>query len=301
MSIRFGVSPIAWINDDLPALGQDTPLESVLIDAHAVGFLGIELGGKFPKDPLALAQLLGKHRLVLVGGWYSASLLTRSADAEIEALQAHLALLKAMNCSVFIIAETSNAIHGNQARPLSETPRLDVAEWSSFGRKLTVLADYLAQAGLRMAYHHHLGTVVETQQDLERFLESTGPAVGLTVDTGHAALGGVDTLALIREHPRRVAHVHCKDVRSTVFKQVKAGSKSFLDGVLRGMFTVPGDGDLNFAKVMQALAAIHYTGWIIVEAEQDPALADPKTYAALGLKTLRREAAAAHLYEADPS
>ena len=194
MSVRFGVSPIAWINDDLPALGGDTPLETVLADAQELGFSGIELGGKFPREPHVLEAMLSKHRLALVGGWYSASLLTRSAEAEIEALQSHLALLKAMGSGVFIVAETSNAIHGDQARPLSATPRLADSDWKQFGRKLTEVADHLARAGLRMAYHHHLGTVVESQHDLERFLESTGPSVGLTVDTGHAALGGVDTL-----------------------------------------------------------------------------------------------------------
>jgi inosose dehydratase len=295
MSIRFGVSPIAWINDDLPALGGNTPLESVLADARDVGFSGIELGGKFPRDPAVLAPLLKQHELALVGGWYSASLLKHSAEAEIEALQSHLALLKAMHCTVFILAETSNAIHGDQGRALSLTPRLTDSAWHEFGRKLTRVADYLEQAGLRMAYHHHLGTVVESQRDVDRFLEFTGRSVGLTLDTGHAALGGVDSIALIRGHPQRIAHVHCKDVRSRVFAQVKSAGKSFLSGVLSGMFTVPGDGDLDFQGVMQALARIGYAGWIIVEAEQDPAVANPKSYAALGLKTLRREASAANL------
>jgi inosose dehydratase len=299
MSVRFGVSPIAWINDDLPALGGNTPLETVFTDAHELGFSGIELGGKFPREPRALESMLSKHRLALVGGWYSASLLTRSAEAEIEALQPHLALLKAMGSGVFIVAETSNAIHGNQARPLSATPRLADSEWKQFGRKLTDVAEHLARAGLRMAYHHHLGTVVETQRDLERFLQSTGPSVGLTVDTGHAALGGVDTVSLIRENPERVAHVHCKDVRSTVYRRLRSEDESFLSGVLRGMFTVPGDGDLDFAAVMQALAQMRYSGWIIVEAEQDPALANPRVYAALGLETLRSRAAAANLWNAE--
>ena len=298
MSIRFGVSPIAWINDDLPALGGETPLESVLADAREVGFSGIELGGKFPRDPAVLAPLLERHQLALVGGWYSASLLERSAEAEIQALQSHLALLQAMHCSVFILAETSNAIHGDQGRPLSLTPRLADSAWPEFGRKLTLVADYLKQAGLRMAYHHHMGTVVESQRDVDRFLEFTGRSVGLTLDTGHAALGGVDFLALIRGHPHRIAHVHCKDVRSAVFAQGKASGQSFLNGVLSGMFTVPGDGDLQFQGVMQALAHIGYAGWIIVEAEQDPAVANPKSYAALGLKTLRREASAANLDQA---
>jgi inosose dehydratase len=299
MSIRFGVSPIAWINDDLPELGGNTPLESVLADVRDLGFTGIELGGKFPKDPEVLETLLNKYQLALVGGWYSANLLTRSADAEIQALQPHLALLKAMHCTVFIIAETSNAIHCDQQRPLSATPRLSAADWAVFGRKLTDVAEYIQRAGLRLAYHHHLGTVVESQQDLDRLLQSTGAGVGLTVDTGHAALGGVDALALIRDHPERIAHVHCKDIRSSVFKQVQSAGSSFLSGVISGMFTVPGDGDLEFAGVMRALARIGYSGWIIVEAEQDPAVADPKSYAALGLNTLRREATAANLYKAE--
>jgi inosose dehydratase len=299
MSIRFGVSPIAWINDDLPVLGGNTPLASVLAESREVGFSGIELGGKFPREPKRLKSLLDRHSLTLVGGWYSASLLTRSAEQEIEALQAHLELLKAMRCSVFIIAETSNAIHGDQTAALSMSPRLPEERWDEFGRRLTRVADYLRGEGLRMAYHHHLGTVVESQADLDRFLNNTGPSVGLTVDTGHAALGGIDALALIHEHPHRVTHVHCKDVRSGVFKQVKSQGRSFLNGVIAGMFTVPGDGDLNFASLMQALAQIGYAGWIIVEAEQDPAIANPKSYAALGLKTLRAHAAAAQLVEGE--
>ena len=301
MSIRFGVSPIAWINDDLPALGGSTPLESVLEEARDVGFSGIELGGKFPRDANVLQALLKRYQLALVGGWYSANLLTRPAAAEIQAMQSHLGLLKAMGCKVFILAETSNAIHCDQGSPLSATPRLAGSAWDEFGRKLTDVGDYLAEMGLRMAYHHHLGTVVESQQDLDRFLDCTGRSVGLTVDTGHAALGGIDALALIQDHPLRVAHVHCKDIRSRIFREVKSDSRSFLSGVISGMFTVPGDGDLKFAGVMQALAKIGYAGWIIVEAEQDPAVATPKPYAALGLKTLRREAAAANLRETENS
>jgi inosose dehydratase len=295
VSIRFGVSPIAWINDDMPELGGDTPLEQVLAEARDIGFAGIELGGRFPRDPQTLTSLLARFRLVLVGGWYSASLLTRTAREEIAALQAHLALLKALGCRVFIHAETSNAIHGDRERPLSATPRLDRAAWAHFGAKLTEVADYVAAAGLRLAYHHHLGTVVESGEDLEWFLQSTGPSVGMTIDTGHAALGGVDAVSLIRTHPQRVAHVHCKDVRGEVFRRIKAEGGSFLRGVLDGMFTVPGDGDLDFRKVMQALAQIGYSGWIIVEAEQNPAIADPRRYGELGLTTLRREVDAAGL------
>jgi inosose dehydratase len=299
VSIRVGVSPIAWINDDMPELGGDTALEHVLAEARDLGYAGIELGGRFPRDPQTLTTLLARFQLALVGGWYSASLLTRTAREEIAALQAHLALLKALGCRVFIHAETSNAIHGDRARSLSASPRLDRADWAHFGAKLTEVADYVAAAGLRLAYHHHLGTVVESSEDIERFLQSTGPSVGMTIDTGHAALAGVDAVSLIRTHPQRVAHVHCKDIRGKVFRKIKAEGGSFLRGVLDGMFTVPGDGDLDFRKVMQALAQIGYCGWIIVEAEQNPAIADPRRYGELGLTTLRREVAAAGLRTAE--
>jgi len=298
MAIRFGVSPIAWINDDMPELGGDTPLETVLSDASEIGFHGIELGGKFPRDPHVLHGLLGEHGLDLVGGWYSGALLTRSAQAEITALQPHLALLKAMGSKVFVFAETSNAVHGDRHRPLSATPRLNPAGWVSFGAALTQVADYIEAQGLRFAYHHHLGTVVERPGDIDAFLKVTGNSVGLTVDTGHAALAGVDSVALIRSNPARIAHVHCKDVRPGVFERVvQRGGGSFLDGVLAGMFTVPGDGLLDYGAVMMALARINYSGWIIVEAEQDPAIADPRRYGELGLSTLQQEAAMADLHE----
>jgi len=295
VAIRFGVSPIAWINDDMPELGGGTPLEKVLSDIAAIGFEGVELGGVFPRDPKVLRPLLARHRLALVGGWYSSQLLKRSFEEEWEALQPHLALLKAMGSTVFILAETSNAIHGDRKRPLADTPRLAPPVWKVFGTKLSRLGEKLAGEGLRLAYHHHLGTVVEREADLQAFLRSTSDAVGLTLDTGHAALAGIDPVQVIRSHPRRIAHVHCKDVRGTVFNRVRDANSSFLEGVLEGMFTVPGDGDLDYAEVMRALTQIGYQGWIIVEAEQDPAKAEPRSYQQRGLDTLRSEAAASGL------
>lgn len=298
MSVRFGVSPIAWVNDDMPELGADTPLSTILADARDIGFTGIELGGKFPRDAATLKPLLAGYDLALIGGWYSGELLIRDVDAEIAAAQDHLALLKAMGSTVFVHAETSNAIHGQRGTPLSRTPRLDEAGWTAFGARMTGFADYIASQGLKFAYHHHLGTVVERAEDLAEFVRLTGPSVGLTLDTGHAALGGIDPVAAIRAHPERIAHVHCKDVRAGVFAQVQGSDESFLGGVLAGMFTVPGDGGLDYAAVMGALAEIGYSGWIVVEAEQDPAIANPRTYGELGLRTLEREAAAAGLKKA---
>lgn len=295
MSIRFGVSPIAWANDDMPELGGDTPLADILRDIQELGFEGVELGGKFPRDAATLQALLAQYKLDLIGGWYSGSLLAQDADAEIAALQPHLALLKALGSTVFVFAETSNAVHGDRGTALTGTPRLPALEWKTFGQRLTQVADYIQAQGLKFAYHHHLGTVVERAEDLQEFLRHTGPSVGLTLDTGHAALGGIDALDVIRHHPERVAHVHCKDVRWETFATARTGGASFLDGVLAGMFTVPGDGGLDYAEIMRALARINYSGWIVIEAEQDPGKADPRTYADLGLKTLRAEAARAGL------
>lgn len=298
MSIRFGVSPIAWVNDDMPELGGETALETILADARDIGFCGVELGGKFPRDAVVLKPLLSRYGLQLIGGWYSGELLVRDVEAEIAAAKDHLELLKAMGSTVFVHAETSNAVHGQRATPLSRTPRLDEAGWKAFGERMTGFADYIEGQGLRFAYHHHLGTVVERRSDLKAFLKITGESVRLTLDTGHAALGGIDPAAVIRSHPQRIAHVHCKDVRRSVFADIQARDASFLDGVLAGMFTVPGDGGLDYGVVMQALADIGYSGWIVVEAEQDPAVANPRTYGELGLRTLERQAAAAGLSKA---
>jgi inosose dehydratase len=288
MTIRFGVSPIAWANDDMPELGGDTPLASILQDIKELGFEGVELGGKFPRDAATLKPLLQGYGIDLIGGWYSGSLLEQDADAEIAALQPHLALLKAMGSSVFVFAETSNAVHGNRSVPLTGTPRLSGNEWALFGTRMTAVADYIQAQGLKFAYHHHLGTVVERPEDLQAFLDNTGESVGLTLDTGHAALGGVDPLEVIRDHPQRVVHVHCKDVRWETFAKAKDGKSSFLDGVLAGMFTVPGDGGLDYAAIMRALKAIDYSGWIVIEAEQDPVKAPPARYVKMGFDNLNR-------------
>lgn len=285
--MKLGVSPIAWSNDDMPELGGETSLESCLADVRDVGFAGVELGRKFPRDSETLLPVLRQFDLSLVGGWFSGSLLVRSADEEIAALQQHMSLLRACGTDVFIFAECSNAVHGDRSVGLSGKPELDPVAWRQFGARLTDVADYLSSQGFRLAYHHHTGTVVETAADLDAFLSVTGESVGLTLDTGHAYVGGIDPADIIRRHPGRIAHVHCKDVRKAVFEGVRAADSSFLDGVLKGMFTVPGDGDIPFAPLFDALADTGYDDWVIVEAEQDPAKADPKRYAEIGIAHIR--------------
>lgn len=289
MTIRWGVSPIAWCNDDMRELGGDTTLNELLTDVRDIGFDGVELGNKFPRDPAVLAPIMAGYGLDIVGGWYSSNLLVRDTDAEIEALAPHLALLEHMGSNVFILAETSNAVHGDRYGSRLDThPLLSADDWVAFGERLSKVARFINDRGLRFAYHHHLGTVVETKDELERFFDVTGDHVGIVLDTGHALFGGIDPVDVIRTWPERVAHVHCKDIRTARYQAFRAEGMSFLNGVVGGMFTAPGDGDYDYAPFMRALANMQYSGWIVIEAEQDPAIANPRDYSQLGLNTLKQ-------------
>ena len=295
MAVRLGTNPIAWSNDDLRELGGDTPLETCLREAAQAGFAGIEMGHKFPRDAAVLGPVLAEHGLVLVSGWWSGGLLTHSAEEEMAGMRAHLDLLSAMGCSVLIFAETTGAVHGEQATPLSERPRLARDDWTRFAERLTEVAARVAEEGLRLAYHHHMGTVVESEAETDMLMERTGDTVGLLLDTGHAAFAGADPAALARRHAGRIVHVHCKDVRAPVLAAVRERDASFLDAVVEGVFTVPGDGAVDFPAVLGALGRSGYGGWLVVEAEQDPDKANPRAYAELGFGNLSRFATEAGL------
>jgi inosose dehydratase len=286
MSVRLGISPIGWSNDDLPELGGDIPLDTCLAETSEAGFEGIELGYKFPRDPPLLQSLLGDHELHLVSRWYSGRLLERSVAEELMAIEPHRALLAAMGSAVLVYAETSGGIAGDRTRPLSRRPSLPNGHWRDFGIRLTELADRLAERGIRLAYHHHMGTVVETADEIDRLMASTGGSVGLLLDTGHLAFAGADPVDIAWRHGLRISHVHCKDVRPDVLARARAADQSFLDSVIDGVFTVPGDGAIDFVAVLGALKAANYRGWLVVEAEQDPAKAPPLVYARRGFAYL---------------
>jgi inosose dehydratase len=286
MAVRIGANPIGWSNDDLRELGGATPLETCLAQAKEAGFEGMELGHKFPREPRALKEVLGRFDLDLVSGWYSAELLCRSPDEEMRALRPHLDLLKAMGCRVLVLAETSNTIHGDRGKPLDERPNLAPEDWTEFGRRVTAVADAVLAEGVRLVYHHHMGTVVESETDIDVFMEATGPAVHLLLDTGHATFAGADPAALARRYRERISHVHAKDVRRNVMERARRERLSFLDAVIAGVFTVPGDGCVDYRAVFGELPG--YSGWAVVEAEQDPDKAHPLTYARMGCKNLRR-------------
>ncbi len=298
MAVRIGTNPIAWSNDDLCSLGGKTPLAICLAEARRAGFVGIELGHKFPRTPDALAEVLTAHDLALVSGWYSSRLLERPVSAEIAAIDAHASLLTALGCEVLILAETSNAIHGRRDVPLSRSPTLDPAGMRGLARAVTEVARHLADRGLQLAYHHHLGTVVESMREIEAFMTAAGDEVGLLLDSGHALAAGIDPVDLARTYGARIVHLHCKDLRPAVLERLRREELSFLDAVVAGLFTVPGDGALDFPALLAALAGAGYAGWLVVEAEQDPAKADPFAYACLGYSTLANAARQVGMIEA---
>jgi myo-inosose-2 dehydratase len=290
MTIRLGANPIGWSNDDLQEIGGDTPLETCLAEAKEAGFEGMEKGNKMPNDGAALKAELAEFGLVFVGGWYSTELLLRSAREEFEAAQAHIAMTKGAGADILIAAETSNAIHGNHAAPLSKRPRLAKADWTGFGAKMTEFASRVADVGLTLCYHHHMGTIVQSEADIDAFMENTKAPVNLLLDTGHATWGGSDPAALARRYRDRIRHVHCKDVRKAKMDEANAGDCSFLDSILGkgaelGVYTVPGDGMIDFVEVFQELKG--YSGWVILEAEQDPKKAPSLPYAKKGVAHLR--------------
>src|SRR5215831_17706792 len=286
MSIRFGANPIIWSNDDLRELGAETSLETCLGEARQIGFEGMELGHKFPRDAGELASVLERFGLACISGWYSSGLLSRDAAAELTYLRAHLDLLKAVGSTVLVFAETSGAIHGDLRRPLAQRPQLAPGEWRQFGRRLTEVATATAAEGVQLVYHHHMGTVVQSEADIDALMEVTGPEVGLLLDTGHARFAGADPVVLAQRYGSRIGHVHAKDVRAEVAARAGAGDWSFLRAVVAGVFTVPGDGCVPFDRVFRELR--NFSGWVLLEALLFPNTAAPETYASLGLKNLRR-------------
>jgi inosose dehydratase len=284
--IRLGIAPIGWSNDDLPELGGDITLEQCLREARQAGYAGVEKGGKFPMDPKVLGPILEDHGLRLVSGWFSGELRHGSLEREQRRIARQLELYQALDVPVMVYAETTGTVQGDPDAPVSARPRMPDEEFKSYGDKLTEFAEWLRAAGCPMTFHHHMGTVVETEREIDLLMARTGDAVGLLFDTGHLHFAGGDVLATARRHGRRINHVHCKDVRAGVLARLRSENWSFLKAVIEGVFTVPGDGSIDFGAVAQALAEVGYSGWVVVEAEQDPSKANPLEMARIGYKTL---------------
>jgi inosose dehydratase len=295
-NVRIGVNPLSWMNDDLPSLGGETPLETALGEGKEIGYEGFELGNKFPKDGPGLKAKLDQFGLACVSGWYSGELADDTREGQVEAevtrCHAHMDKLRFNGVKVVVYGEVAGSVQGQIDTPVSQRPRFaSDAQWQGYAQRLDAFGAHLkAIYGITLAYHHHMGAYVESPADIDRLMALTNPGkVSLLFDTGHAWFGGADDPAtLLKRHAARVVHVHCKDVRPGLIAKARNDGWSFLNGVLAGTFTVPGDGAIDFDAVLATLHAAGYQGWLVVEAEQDPAVAPSYAYAKKGYQTLRR-------------
>jgi inosose dehydratase len=288
MSIKIGVSPIAWSNDDFPELGGDTTLEQCLKETNEIGFSGIEAGGKFPKNSNELIPKLKKENLRLCSGWYGANLLKNTVKEEILIMKDQLDLFKECNAPCMVVAEVSGSIQGEAKIALSKRPILSTDEWKIFYNKISEISKYMEDKGVPLAYHHHMGTVVQSQEDTERLIDNTSDTVKLLIDTGHMMFAGGDFIKIAKDYSSRLHHIHCKDIRKDVLDMSLKNDLSFIDAFFAGAFTVPGDGCINYENFLKILKNLNYKGWLVVEAEQDPKKANPFEYGKIGFNHLKK-------------
>lgn len=274
---KVGVSPLAWTNDVLHDLGDDIPLEVCLAEARAAGYAGVELGRRFPRQAAALRPLLERHGLALASGWHSGLLAEAGVADELDRVGAHAELLRSMGSTVLVYGECGCMVPGDPlSAPMSRRLTLAFGDMLAYADRLTEFGDRLvARWGLRLAYHHHLMMVAETFDEVSALFDRVGPSVQLLLDTGHAAAAGFAPEDLIARFGARIGHVHLKDLRRTVMERVRRDDLSFNAGVRAGMFTVPGDGCVDFGPVARWVRESGYAGWLIVEAEQDPKQVPP--------------------------
>lgn len=284
MAVKIGVSLIAWQNDDLPALTADFTTEGAMEDAGRIGYQGVERGRRMPADTEGLRAYLDRYGVVLCGGWCSGNLMQVTVDEEREAIRQQVKQFAALNAPCIVYAECSNTVQGQIGTSVSQRPKLSRNEVLAYAAKLSELAKWSADQGVPLSYHHHMGSMIEDAEDIDWLMEGSDPALTLLYDTGHLHFAGADPLAVLDKWGHRVHHVHYKDVRQQVIDRIRAEDRSFLDAVAGGAFTVPGDpeGCIDFQAVTDRLMAIDYSGWIVVEAEQDPAKAPPYEYSKIG-------------------
>ena len=286
MKIKLGIAPIAWSNDDMPELGGDTPIEQCLEEASSAGFTGIELGGKFPRNPGITNFLLNKYKLKMPGGWYGSLLRTRSAEDEWVAMQDHLNLLKLVNADVFVFADVSGSIQGDQTKKLSTRPTMEDDEFAEYCKKINDISNRLNDEGIPMSYHEHMGTIIQTENDVDRFMNNTNQNTFLLYDTGHLLFAEANYERVLKNYISKINHVHCKDIRQNILKNSLKNDLSFRESFLDGVFTVPGDGCIDYEPLFKILHENNYDKWLIIEAEQDPKKANPLEFAKIGYNYL---------------
>jgi inosose dehydratase len=294
LKAKLGIAPIAWWNDDLPELSDDVSLEECLRQASVAGFTGMETGRRFPMNMQELGPILKQYRISVCGGWFSGLLLDGDLSEEKDRIAEQMAFFKAAGAPCIVYGETARSIQGDRSKPLATKPKLSEDEIKAYGRKMTAFAQWCLDQGMPISYHHHMAAAIETEPELDLFMKHSGSALPLLLDAGHMAFAGGDVLRVIDKHHARITHVHTKDVRIEVINSLDRSKDSFLDAVVRGAFTVPGDGSLDFVTIVKRLASYGYEGWFVVEAEQDPVKNPPLKMAETGHKELLRVMSAAN-------
>jgi inosose dehydratase len=287
--ILYGTNPIAWSNDDDQTIGAHLSLDDCLSDCRKIGFDGIEKGHKMPDEGKALKASLAAYGLRYAAGWHSTNLLVNDLQTEKAALQRFIDMTKAAGGDHINACECSNTVHGSDGVPVNNRPIMADAQWERFSKGYEALSQFAAEQGVKMGYHHHMGTIIESADDIDRFMAMAGPHTRLLLDTGHCAFGGADLAEVARKYMDRVTHIHCKNIRPEIMKRVRSANLSFLEGVRQGVFTVPGDpeGCVDFRSALKSAAAHGYSGWLVIEAEQDSKVREPFFYQNMGLKALR--------------
>jgi inosose dehydratase len=282
MTVKIGISPIAWQNDDLPDLTSAFTMEQCLKEAREIGYTGVERGRRMPADTEGLKAYLQKYDIALCGGWCSGNLLVASVEEECAAITQQVDQFISLNAPCLVYAECSNTVQGMANTPVNDRPKLSKDEVTTYAKKLSEVAKWMQDRGMVLSYHHHMGSFIESEDEVNWLMEGSSPEVTLCFDTGHLLFGGGDVMATMDRWADRIHHVHFKDIRPDVVKDVRDNDRSFLDAVIAGAFTVPGDGCIDFQAVADKLAKMSFNGWIVVEAEQDPAKAPPYEYSRKG-------------------
>ena len=290
--VRLGIAPIGWTNDDMPDLGAENTFEQCVSEMALAGFTGSEVGNKYPKDPAVLKKALDLRGIQICNQWFSSFLLTKPFEEVEKEARAQLEFLRAMGSKIIGFSEQSYSVQGKLDTPIfGHKYVMNDEEWARLLDGLNRLGKIaLEEYGIALTYHHHMGTVIQTEEETDRFLTGTDPRyVNLLYDTGHFAFAGFDPLAMVKKYVGRIKHVHLKDVRPEVLDRVHKEDMSFLAAVRAGAFTVPGDGCIDFEPIFKVLEEAGYEGWMLVEAEQDPAIANPFEYALKGRKYIREK------------
>ncbi|MBO5066351.1 MAG: myo-inosose-2 dehydratase [Clostridia bacterium] len=289
--VKLGIAPIAWTNDDMPDLGAENTFEQCISEMALAGFTGCEVGNKYPKDTKVLKKALDLRGMQICNAWFSTFLTTKPYEETEKDFIEHITFLKEMGAKVVGVSEQGHSIQGTDLSIFDDKYVMNDEEWDMLCTGLNKLGKVAKDMGITLTFHHHMGTVVQTEAEIDRLMENTDPELfNLLFDSGHLAYCGEDYMSVLKKYINRIKHVHLKDIRPDVIADVKANKESFLQGVRKGTFTVPGDGVIDFAPIFEVLSENNYEGYVLVEAEQDPAIANPFEYAVKARKYISEKA-----------